>query len=284
MNQATRWYSGRLPRILLRAGRLLALLGVGVWLFVMVFENSFIYYPERYPVGVWEPPGLTFEDAYLEAEDGTRIHGWYCPVEDPQAVVLFAHGNAGNLSHRWPLARLWQERFNVSFMLFDYRGYGRSEGKPSEAGILSDARAARKWLANKAGIPEDAIVLAGESLGGGVVVELASADGARGLILENTFTSIPDVAAHHMPWLPMQLMLRTKFNSIDKIGKYHGPLLQVHGNADQIVPYKFGKRLFKQANKPKQFVTIEGGDHNDPPGEAYLLALDDFLSQLPAIH
>lgn len=282
MSQATPWYSRRVARVFLRVARLVALLGVGLWLFVMVFENSFIYYPEQYPIGEWEPPGLTYEDAYFEAEDGTKIHGWYCPVEDPRAVVLFAHGNAGNLSHRWPLARLWQERFGVSFMLFDYRGYGRSEGKPSEAGLLSDARAARKWLAEKAGIPAGEIVLAGESLGAGVMVDLASADGARGLILENTFTSIPDVAAHHMPWLPVQLLLRTKFNSIDKIENYRGPLLQVHGNADQIVPYEFGKRLFQQANEPKQFVTIEGGDHNDPPTEAYLTALDEFLGQLPA--
>ncbi len=277
----TRWPLGRIRRRLLGVLRLTAIVLLCVWLFAMLFENSLIYYPDRHPVGEWNPPGLTFEDAYFESKDGTRIHGWYCPSPNPRAVVLFAHGNAGNLSHRWPLMRMWQKRFGVTIMMFDYRGYGRSEGSPHEAGLLSDARAARKWLSEHANIPQQDIVLVAESLGGGVMVDLAASDGARGLILENTFTSIPDVAAHHMPWLPVRLLLRTRFDSVNKIKSYQGPLLQVHGNADQIVPYELGKRLFETANEPKRLVTVELGDHNDPPTEAYLTAIDEFLDQLP---
>lgn len=280
----SRWYSNRFDRLLLRLGRVAALVAICVWLLAMVFENSFIYFPEPYPVGEWSPRGLQFEDAYFESADGTKLHGWYHPVANPRAVVLFAHGNAGNLSHRWPLMRIWSEQFGVSFMLFDYRGYGRSEGDPHEAGLLADARAARKWLATREGIPEDQIVLAAESIGGGVMIDLASKDGARGLIVENTFTSIPDVAAHHMPWLPVRLLLRTQFDSINKIANYAGPLLQIHGDADSIVPYELGQRLFAQANEPKRFVTIPGGDHNDPPSSTALRAIDEFLSELPPVN
>lgn len=280
---ASHWYSHPLARVLLRAGRVVAIVALCVWLFVMVFENSFIYFPEQYPVGEWNPPGVEFEDAYFESEDGTKLHGWYHSVPNPQAVVLFAHGNAGNLSHRWPLMKMWSERFGVSFMLFDYRGYGRSEGDPHEAGLLADARAARKWLAEREGIPEDQIVLAAESIGGAVMVDLASKDGARALIVENTFTSIPDVAAFHMPWLPVRMLLRTRFDSINKIANYHGPFLQIHGDADTIVPYEFGKRLFAAANEPKRFITIPGGDHNDPPSTIAMRAIGEFLKELPPV-
>ncbi len=121
----------------------------------------------------------------------------------------------------------------------------------------------------------------GESLGGGVAVDLAAADGARGLILENTFSSLPDVAARHFPWLPVHLLMRTRLNSAEKIPNYHGPLLQVHGDRDQIIPFAIGKKLFDAANEPKQFVVVPGGDHNDPSTPAYLKALDEFIGKLP---
>ena len=148
-------------------------------------------------------------------------------------------------------------------MGFDYRGYGRSEGTPSEAGVLADARAARTWLARRAGIGENQIVLMGRSLGGAVAVDLA-ADGARGLVLESTFTSMPEVGHAAMPWLPVRTLMQTQFNSLAKISNYHGPLLQSHGTADRLIPYAMGRQLFEGANEPKQFIAIAGGDHNDP--------------------
>jgi len=241
-------------------------------------ENSLIYFPSVYPEGIWDPPGLEFEDAWFESEDGTKLHGWYVPQANPRAVVLVAHGNAGNLSHRYELLQQLVA-MGVSSMIFDYRGYGRSAGVPSEEGILADARAARRWLARRAGVNENEIVLMGESLGGGVMVDLASRDGARALVLENTFTSLPDVAAFHYPWLPVKTLMRTRMDSAAKIGKFRGPLLQVHGDADTIIPFAIGRRLHAAANEPKTFVTIPGGNHNDPRSPAFFAALDRFLGE-----
>ncbi len=170
----------------------------------------------------------------------------------------------------------------ASVLVFDYRGYGRSEGTPNEAGILADARAARAWLAGRAGIQADQVVLLGESLGGGVQVDLAASDGARGLILLGTFSSLPDVAAAHYPWwLPVRLLMRTRLDSLAKIGRYHGPLLQIHGDHDSIVPLACARRLFEAANEPKELVVIGGGDHNDPLSPRALQAIDQFLERLP---
>jgi uncharacterized protein len=144
--------------------------------------------------------------------------------------------------------------------------------------VLADARAARAWLANRAGVPPQQIVLMGESLGGAVAVDLA-ADGARALIVENTFSSMPDVAAHHYPWAPVRLLMKTRFDSATKIRDYHGPLFQSHGDRDSIVPLEFAKRLFDAANEPKQFLLVQGGDHNDFRPPEYYDKLREFLEK-----
>jgi fermentation-respiration switch protein FrsA (DUF1100 family) len=145
--------------------------------------------------------------------------------------------------------RLYRDRLNASVLVFDYRGYGKSEGTPSEAGLLADARAARRWLAARTGVAERDIVVVGKSLGGGVAVDLAAKDGARALILESTFPSLPEVAAHHVPWLPTHWLMNTRLNSVAQIGNYHGPLLQSHGDADRTIPYEMGRKLFDAANE-----------------------------------
>ena len=247
----------------------------------MIFEESMIFFPMRYPDGDWQPDGLAFEDAWFQAADGTRLHGWYVAHDNPRAVALFCHGNAGNITHRADMLQVLRDYVGVSVLIFDYRGYGRSKGKPNEPGVLADARAARAWLAKRAGIPEQEIVMMGRSLGGAVAVDLAAKDGARALVLESTFTSIPDLGAHLYPWLPVRLLVRTQLNAAEQIGGYHGPLLQSHGDADTIVPYRFGRRLFDAANQPKRFVTIPGRDHNDPQNRQYYEALINFLDGLP---
>ena len=244
------------------------------------FESSAIFQPSRYPEGNWQPAGLQFEDAWFASADGTHLHGWYVPHEHPRATVLYCHGNAGNLSGWADVLRILHDRVGVAVMIFDYRGYGRSEGKPSEEGVLADARAARAWLARRAKIAENQIVLMGRSLGGGVAVDLAAADGARALVLESTFTSLPDVAQTMFPLLPVRLVMQTKFNSAAKIANYHGPLLQSHGTADRLIPYRIGCKLFDAANQPKQFVPIPGGDHNDPQTEEFYRVLSAFLDRL----
>ena len=243
------------------------------------FEKSLVFAPSRYPAGDWQPAGIAFEDAWFSAKDGTRLHGWYVPQPQPRAVVLFCHGNGGNVALWADVLRILHDRMGVTAMGFDYRGYGRSEGTPGEAGVLADARAARTWLAQRAGIAENQIVLMGRSLGGAVAVDLAT-DGARGLVLESTFTSMPEVGHATLPWLPVRTLMQTQLNSLAKIGNYHGPLLQSHGTADRLIPYAMGRQLFAAANKPKQFVVIPGGDHNDPQSDAYYAALFEFLGRL----
>ena len=242
-------------------------------------ERSLVFAPSRYPAGDWRPAGLDFEDAWFRAADGTRLHGWYVRHPQPRAVVMFCHGNAGNVALWADALRTLHGRMGVTVMGFDYRGYGRSEGVPSEAGVLADARAARTWLAQRAGIDEHQVVLMGRSLGGAVAVDLA-ADGARGLVLESTFTSMPEVGHVALPWLPVRTLMRTQFNSLAKIRSYRGPLLQSHGTADRLIPFAMGRQLFAAANEPKQFIAIPGGDHNDPQTEEYYAALSAFLDRL----
>ncbi len=251
-----------------------------VLLAMMFLEESFIFVPSKFPEGDWQPRGLVFEEASFPSADGTRLHGWYVPHQRRRASVLFLPGNAGNITDRADVLRILHDKVGVSVLIFDYRGYGRSEGRPTERGVLADARAARAWLARREGIRENEIVLMGESLGGAVAVDLAASDGARALVLESTFSSAPDVAARVFPWLPVRLLMRTRFDSAAKIAAYHGPLLQSHGPRDTIIPFALGRRLFDAANQPKQFITIEDRDHNDPRPWSYYDALAAFLGKL----
>jgi len=244
-------------------------------------ETSLVFQPTKYPEGDWAPAGLHFEEAYFTADDGTRLHGWYCPHPRPRAVVLLCHGNAGNITEWAGVLRRLNRRHGLAVMTFDYRGYGRSEGEPDEEGVLKDARAARAWLAGRAGVAERDIVLMGRSLGGAVAIDLAAEDGARALILQNTFTSLPAVAGEQVAWLPFSLLMRNRLNSLKKLPRYHGPLLLSHGDADGLIPFEQSQRLFAAANEPKQFVPIPGGGHNDPQTPEYYRALDGFIAGLP---
>jgi fermentation-respiration switch protein FrsA (DUF1100 family) len=196
-------------------------------------------------------------------------------------VVLFCHGNAGNVTNCDWVLTLFSERLHCSVMVFDYRGYGKSEGAPSEAGILADARAARRWLSQRTGTAENDIVIVGHSLGGSVAVDLAAKDGARALVLQSTFTSLRDVAAERVAPLPVSSVVKMKLDSIGLIGKYHGPLLHSHGDADKTIPFEEGQRLFAAANEPKFFFTAHGLGHNDLPTRQYIEKLDWFLQGLP---
>jgi uncharacterized protein len=261
-----------------KSSSLFAKIGKEVLVFLMFAEESLVFFPDRQPLASWDLPGV--ERARFQAADGTALHGWYFPHPSPRVVVLFACGNAGNISYRAERLLDFCQRQRVSLLAFDYRGYGLSEGKPNESGVLMDARAARKWLSDRAGVRERDIVLLGESLGGGVMVDLASRDGARGLILERTFTSLPDVAALHFPFVPVRLLMRNRLDSLSKITDYNGPLLIGHGDVDEIIPYELGRRLFEAANEPKWFVTLSHVGHNDPLPPEWDDAIDEFLASL----
>lgn len=269
----------RLARAAWRCARLAAIIYLLALLAAMFFEERLIFHPDRQPWETWNLPGV--ERARFSAADGTRLHGWYFHHPQPRACVLFACGNAGNISYRAERFRHLCDAHRLSLFAFDYRGYGLSEGQPNEAGILLDARAARAWLADRAGIAESEIVLMGESLGGGVMVDLASRDGARGLILERTYTSLPDVAAYFYPCLPVRLLMRNRLDSLAKIGGYRGPLVHCHGDTDEIIPFEMGRRLFAAANDPKRFVPLAGVGHNDPLPDEWDQAVYEFVERLP---
>lgn len=243
-------------------------------------DELLLFYPAKYPEGNWAPSDLRYQDVWFNAADGTRLHGWYCPCDQPRAIILIAHGNAGNIASRAPCLGYLQSRAQVASFMFDYRGYGRSEGKPTVQGILEDARAARAKLCELAGIRDADMVLMGESLGGAVAVQLAAESTPRGLILQSTFSSMKDVAAVHFPRLSW-LVPADKLDSATQIARYHGPLLQSHGTADETIPLSSGQQLFDSANEPKEFVQIPGVGHNDWLTQQYLTHFDQFLARLP---
>lgn len=239
-------------------------------------DELLLFFPTKYPAGNWEPEDLRYEDVFFEADDKTELHGWYCPVDRPRAVVLIMHGNGGHLAMRADWLRYLQSTARVSTFLFDYRGYGRSKGKPTVEGALSDAKAARAKLRELARVKDSEMLLMGESLGGAIAVDLAADVAPRGLILQSTFSSLKDVAAHHYPALAW-IVPKQKLNSVARLPKYKGPLLLSHGDQDRTVPYALGQRLFDAANEPKTLVTIPDADHNNWLSRDYLRELDKFI-------
>lgn len=214
--------------------------------------------------GNWTPSGLKFRDVEFEAVDRTKLHAWYCPAETPRAVVLYCHGNSGNIAWLAEFLEFVRTRHQLSVLAFDYRGYGKSVGTPTVEGVLADGRAARAKCSELAGVPETEIVLWGRSMGGAVAVQLASEERPRGLILECTFDSFKTVAKHHVPQWAF-LVPDERLNSVRQIHQVTCPLFQVHGTVDRVVPYQSGQTLYQAANEPKFFLTLPEADHNTPP-------------------
>ena len=259
-----------------------------IWIAVLVIaaltgcralENHFIFDPTDFSEDWQSIPNPQIQEAYFRAADGTLLHGMLAKHADPRAVILFAHGRQGNVSSLIDKLLVFVDRHQVSVMVFDYRGYGRSGGKPDELGVYQDARAARKWLAEATDSNESDVVLMGRSLGAAVAIELAANDGARGLVVESGFTSLSDFVKHHAPPVPADLILFSKFDSLEKIGRYRGPVLVSHGRADRVIPFKHGKALFDAAAGPKHFFRTVGG-HEADPTHSYQMALDQFISDL----
>lgn len=247
----------------------------------MFFESSLMYPAPDPAQANWEPGDLKYEDAQFVSSDGTALHGWYFAHPEPRAVVLFAHGNGEHVAWLGREMSVLRDLYKVSFLAFDWRGYGKSGGKPDQTGILQDAEAAQRWLAERAGVPVDQVVLWGRSIGGAIVVHNASTLGARGLILDRTFNSMADVAAGHMPWLPVRTFLKNRYPAAEWIDNYPGPLIQFHGVPDRVVPYATGKRLFDAAvSNDKQFITSETLGHNDQWPEDFHRAVGLFLDSI----
>jgi fermentation-respiration switch protein FrsA (DUF1100 family) len=243
-------------------------------------DERLLFFPVKYPGGDWQPTGLRIDDVEIRSADGTKLHGWYCPATNPTAVILYCHGNGGNLTYDAPVLRFLQKEARATVLEFDYRGYGRSDGRPTAEGVVADARAARAWLAQRAGVPESQIVLMGRSLGGAVAVQLTADVRPRGLILESTFASLRAVAEHHYPLLA-SIVPADKLDSAAVLAGYDGPLLQSHGDKDRTIPFASGEALFLAAKGKKQFVPISGADHNAPQSGEYYWWLLQFLKELP---
>jgi fermentation-respiration switch protein FrsA (DUF1100 family) len=265
----------------LRILRVCALAYLGVILVLLWLENYIIYPAPKYPDGDWNADRVAAEDVYFTSSDGTKLHGWYFDRPEPRGHLLYCHGNADCVAHHAGYLKRLSDDLNVSIFSFDYRGYGRSEGSPNERGVLLDSAAAHEWLAKRANVPAGNLVLMGRSLGGAAAVDLAAERGARGLILQNTFSSLPDVAAPRFWFLPVRLVMKTQYRSAEKIKRYPGPLLQSHGTADSIIPYAVGRRLYDAAPGEKTWFEIKGGDHNDPEDPPYDEALREFIERLP---
>jgi len=241
-------------------------------------DELLLFFPTKFPDGNWQPDNLQYDDVFFEAADKTRLHGWYCPCDEPLAVILIAHGNAGHVAHRAGWLQYLQTKARVSTLMFDYRGYGRSEGKPTVPGVLQDAQAARAKLCELAEVKTSDLLLMGESLGGAIVVQLAAESAPRGLILQSTFSSLRDAAGVHFPKLSW-LVPKNKLDSFSTISRYQGPLLQSHGTVDRTIPFSLGEKLHRAANPPKKLLKLPGVGHNNWMTQDYLDELNRFVGQ-----
>lgn len=229
------------------------------------FEHSQVYHPDKTLVGSGAELGRPFEDVFFEAADGVKLNGWYFPastgVVRDSLAALVCHGNGGNISHRPELVQaLLSTGLNV--FLFDYRGYGRSAGRPDEPGTYLDAQAAHHWLQRK-GFAGRQILAYGESLGGGVAAELALREPLAGVILQSTFTSIPDIGAELFPWLPVRWLARIRYETRLKLPQVSVPILIMHSREDRLIGFHHSQENFSAAKDPKLFWEIAGG-HNNP--------------------
>jgi fermentation-respiration switch protein FrsA (DUF1100 family) len=265
-------------RRLVRLAMQLVLAYAGIVGLLLLLEDGLLYCPSG-PDDTRPPDGIAVEDVTLTSTDGTSLHAeWSAPAgwKPAEGAVLFCHGNGGNLSHRRGVFRPWlQVRQGV--LLFDYPGYGRSGGKPSEAGCYAAGDAALAWLTEVRQVPPRRVVIYGGSLGGAIAVDLAVRHPCRALFLVSTFTSFPDMAQKVIPWVPGRWLVRNQLNSLDKIGSCRVPVFIVHDRDDDLIPFSQGERLFAAAPEPKRFVATTGIHHNDQPGPEVYPELWRFL-------
>ena len=250
--------------------------------YVYFFQSRLIYFPNIGGSGLATPAtrGMTYEDVVFEATDGVRLHGWFVSAPEERAVVLFFHGNAGDITHRLDTIALFHE-LGLSTFIIDYRGYGRSEGSPTEQGTYADAEGAWLYLTRERGIAPDRIVIFGRSLGASIGTWLAAQHKPAALIVEAAFTSAPDLASHHYWFLPVRTLARFRYDTRDYLQRVTSPVLIFHGAQDEIVPITHGRQLLDVANEPKEFVELIGG-HNDAfflSGPLYRRSLAEFLAR-----
>jgi len=246
--------------------------------FLFIFQSRYVYYPERVLLADPGSIGLDFETVRFETADGVKLSGWFIPSDSAKGVILFCHGNAGNLSHRLESIQIFH-RLGLDVFIFDYRGYGESEGKPTEHGTYEDAKAAWRYLIETRHVIPSRIIVFGRSLGGAIASWLAQSQTPGALVLESTFTSLGDIAATLYPYLPVRLLLRFEYNTAEYLGRVNCPVLIVHSHDDEIMPFDHGRQLFDMAREPKRFLEISG-THNEgfiTSGRQYEEGLSTFI-------
>ncbi len=259
----------------------LAIIYIAILVFLLLMEDYFLYGPRH--VELSNPPaGAEIENLDLTSRRGERIHAWWSKAKDwrpEQGAVLFCHGNGGNLSHRGRVLAHWIKEVGVAVLIFDYPGYGRSSGVPSEDGCYAAGDAAYDWLRETAKVPAERIILYGGSLGGGIATDLANRRPHRALVLVAAFTSFPDMAQASYPWLPGRWLVHNRFDNIDKIPHCGGPVFIAHSPQDGLIPFAQGERLFAATPEPKRFFPMPNYHHNDLPTNEFYPALRDFLAE-----
>lgn len=263
------------------------LVGVAALLMVMLVgcQNSIIYHPVKYPEGLWDTSNmpLPVQDVWFEAKDGVKLHGWYIPREGAVATLLFFHGNAGNITHRLENV-FFLNHLQLNVFIFDYRGYGRSEGDPDEEDIYLDCQAAYDTVLAQPGVLADSLFIFGRSLGGTFASYTATENPAAGLILESTFTNAVDMADRMISILPGWLV-SSKFDTVGRVSQLKIPKLFIHGTRDNLIPFTLGRELYKAAAEPKEFYQVVGAGHNNTfqiGGRDYFDKIKQFIIQTTA--
>jgi pimeloyl-ACP methyl ester carboxylesterase len=265
---------------LARLGVYFALFYVAFLLLLLALEDRFLYGPRD--ANLYDPPaGIAVENVEMTSRLGDRIHAWWSTPSGwrpEQGAVIFCHGNAFNLSIRAGVMPHWHRELGQAVLLFDYPGYGRSSGSPSEAGCYAAGEAGYDWLTGVQNVPGERIILYGGSLGGGTATELAHSRPHRALVLVASFTSFPDMAQLRFPFMPGRWLVRNQFDNLGKIADCKGPVFVAHGTLDDLIPLEQGERLFAAAREPKRLLRMANFRHNDLPADEFYPALRDFLA------
>ena len=245
-----------------------------------MLDQQFIYFPHPWEARDWKAlSGLPLEEVCFGTKDGVGLYGWYVEAPTRQAVLLWCHGNAGNISHRLENV-IELHRRGLSLLIFDYRGYGRSEGRPSEEGLYQDGLAAYDYLKDQRHVPQEELVMFGRSLGAAVAGEIARNRPCAGLILETPFPSVEAAAHAFYGGLPLHQLVKARFDLGKRLKEVRVPVLVLHGDRDTIIPFALGEAVYEAANEPKRFYRIPGADHNDTyvvGGEPYFQELLRFV-------
>src|SRR3954451_242936 len=260
----------KLAAISWRITRLVLIAYLVVVLAMMLLERSLVYPGPALEAGDWKASYLPHEDVSFASADGTKLHGWFFANANANRAILYCHGNGEDVAAFGELAAEMRDQLNASVFVFDYRGYGHSQGKPDERGCIADGSAAQHWLAKRMNIQSNEVVLIGRSLGSAVAIALAAQNGARALVLQNAFSRMTDVAALHYPWLPVRLLMSNRYDNLAAIQKYNGPFLQSHGTSDELIPIRNARELFDTApSTRKKWIEHRNLGYNSPLPENY---------------